>query len=269
VDIFDHCRCISGMAIDEAALRTALAQTGQGRGPGLLGLVTEGGRVVFEGSVGVADLRQPRPIDVRDQFRIGSVTKVYVATLVLQLIADGALSLTDPVDRWLPDRVPDGDVITVDLLLRLRSGLPDYVGLIFGDPPELSVLDGYWSPEQLVAAALTGPDRLPPDTGFRYSNTDYINAGTGSQTAGNNSGSGGKGRDGECRNPQGAEIPCQRDGGWAGADGCYYKPTDVSPSTIAALGGQPAGEGGWYQRGTSLDQTGRPQPARRPDGNYP
>src|SRR5437773_7424640 len=42
--------------------------------------------------------------------------------------------------------------------------------------------------------------------------------------------------DGKCRNPQGQEIPCQRDGAWAGADGCYYKPVDLSADTVAALG---------------------------------
>ncbi|WP_326549962.1 hypothetical protein [Micromonospora sp. NBC_01813] len=61
-------------------------------------------------------------------------------------------------------------------------------------------------------------------------------------------GGGGRGGDGTCRNPSGEEIPCERDGAWAGADGCYYAPTDPSPSTIEALGGQPAGEGGWYMR---------------------
>ncbi|MET7820479.1 hypothetical protein [Micromonospora zamorensis] len=59
---------------------------------------------------------------------------------------------------------------------------------------------------------------------------------------------GGQGGDGKCRNPAGEEIPCVRDGAYAGADGCYYAPADPSPSTIAALGGQPAGEGGWYMR---------------------
>ncbi|GIE93888.1 hypothetical protein [Paractinoplanes rishiriensis] len=75
-----------------------------------------------------------------------------------------------------------------------------------------------------------------------------INAGTGGDSGSTNPSTGGKGGDGKCRNPQGTEIPCQRDGGWAGDDGCYYKPADVSQSTIDALGGQPAGEGGWYQR---------------------
>lgn len=64
--------------------------------------------------------------------------------------------------------------------------------------------------------------------------------------SGNNGGAGGRGGDGKCRNPSGKEIPCERDGGWAGADGCYYKLAEPSPSTIEALGGQPAGPGGWY-----------------------
>jgi len=56
------------------------------------------------------------------------------------------------------------------------------------------------------------------------------------------------GGDGVCRSSSGAVIPCERDGAWAGSDGCYYKPADLSPETIAALGGQPAGPGDWYQR---------------------
>ena len=67
---------------------------------------------------------------------------------------------------------------------------------------------------------------------------------------------GGRGGDGKCRDPEGVEIPCQRDGGWAGGDGCYYKPVDLSQATIDALGGQPAGEGGWYQRTCYNDATG-------------
>jgi hypothetical protein len=77
-----------------------------------------------------------------------------------------------------------------------------------------------------------------------------VNAGTpGEPGAPNGGGDGGsQGGDGKCRNPDGKEIPCERDGAWAGADGCYYEPVDPSPSTIEALGGQPDGEGGWYLR---------------------
>lgn len=58
---------------------------------------------------------------------------------------------------------------------------------------------------------------------------------------------GGRHGDGKCYNPSGTQIPCERDGGWAGSDGCYYTPLGLSPEEIAAMGGQPAGEGGWYE----------------------
>lgn len=74
----------------------------------------------------------------------------------------------------------------------------------------------------------------------------------------------GSGKPGECHDPRGRRIPCQRNGGWAGGDGCYYKPTSPSASTVDALGGQPAGEGAWYQRtcyakdGTTEEALGAP-----------
>lgn len=163
------------MVVDAEALQAALAETAADHGPGVHGLVTESGHPVFTGSAGVADLAQPRPIQARDRYRIGSVTKVYVSALVLQLAADGLLGLADTVEDHLPGLVPGGDTITVETLLRLRSGLPDYAKQLFGDPPtDLSALDRYWSPHELVAVALAGSDRLPVGSRYRYCNTDYI-----------------------------------------------------------------------------------------------
>jgi D-alanyl-D-alanine carboxypeptidase len=166
---------------DTEHLVRALRETADNHGPGLYSLVRDNGRTVYEGSEGVADLRDGRPICSRDRFRIGSVTKVFTATLVLLLRAEGVLELDDPLARWVPDLVPDDDGITVEVLLRLRSGLPDYVAPIYGgSPDQLSVEDvaralgRYWAPEQLVTAAISEPGRIAPDHQFRYSNTDYI-----------------------------------------------------------------------------------------------
>jgi D-alanyl-D-alanine carboxypeptidase len=62
-----------------------------------------------------------------DRFRIGSVTKTFVATVVLQLVAEGKVALDDDVDRWLPGLVPNGQRITVRELLNMRAGLFDYL----------------------------------------------------------------------------------------------------------------------------------------------
>jgi D-alanyl-D-alanine carboxypeptidase len=61
-----------------------------------------------------------------DRFRVGSVTKTFTATLVLQLVAEGELRLDDTVERWLPGLLPDGDRITIRQLLNHTSGLFNY-----------------------------------------------------------------------------------------------------------------------------------------------
>jgi D-alanyl-D-alanine carboxypeptidase len=68
------------VAVDHGRLLDALADTGKDHGPGLFGLVLDGGEVVFSAAVGVADLTDQRPISAADRYRIGSLTKVYVAS---------------------------------------------------------------------------------------------------------------------------------------------------------------------------------------------
>jgi D-alanyl-D-alanine carboxypeptidase len=160
--------------VNREQLQDGLAGSAETHGPGLFGLVTDGGEVVFEGSAGVADLAEPRPLTADDQFRIGSITKTYVTALVLQLIAEGAFAATDTLEHWLPGLVPGGEDITVELLLRMRTGLPDYVWPLLGDPPDVTRLVRYYPPEELVAIALGVPGRTPPDTAYRYCNTDYV-----------------------------------------------------------------------------------------------
>jgi D-alanyl-D-alanine carboxypeptidase len=67
-----------------------------------------------------------RPMLVDDRFRVGSLTKTFVATVVLQLAERHRLSLEDTVERWLPGLVPNGNQITVKQLLQHTSGLFDY-----------------------------------------------------------------------------------------------------------------------------------------------
>lgn len=70
--------------------------------------------------------RADHRLSAEDQFRMGSNTKTMVATVVLQLVAERRLRLTDPVDKWLPGAVANGRTTTVRMLLNHTSGLPDY-----------------------------------------------------------------------------------------------------------------------------------------------
>ena len=142
--------------------------------PGVVVLVRRDGRTVRLAS-GYSNLAKKTPMRVGDRFRIGSVTKSFVATVVLQLVGEGKLSLDDSIERWLPGLVPNGGNITVRQLLSHRSGLFDY----FGDErvlkPYLNGNFGYvWTPPKLVAVSTAHPPVFEPGAKFSYSNTNYI-----------------------------------------------------------------------------------------------
>ena len=101
---------------DPAVLQEQLDGVVEAGAPGVIGLVRTGERT-WQGASGLADLRAKRPARAGDRFRVGSVTKSFVATLVLQLVGEGRL-------------VPNGEQITVRQLLNHTSGLYNY-----GDQP--------------------------------------------------------------------------------------------------------------------------------------
>jgi D-alanyl-D-alanine carboxypeptidase len=108
-----------------------------------------------------------------DEFRMGSNTKTMMATLVLQLVAANKLALTDPIEKWLPGQVPNGNAITLKNLLQHTSGLYDYtedeklVPSVLGKDPHP------WTSEELLAIAVQHPPKFPPDAMWSYSNTNY------------------------------------------------------------------------------------------------
>ena len=77
------------------------------------------------GAAGVADTSAEAQMPVDARMRLESVTKIYTATLILQLAQEGRLRVGDTVATWLPGLLPDGNRITIRELLTMRSGLVD------------------------------------------------------------------------------------------------------------------------------------------------
>ena len=126
---------------------------------------------------GVAEIATKRPMGAGDRYRIASLTKTYVATVVLQLVGEKKLRLSDTVERWLPGLVPQGKQMTVHQLLNHTSGLYDHER----DPQVLKpYLSGnlgyYWSPVRLVKLAVTRKARFAPGASkiSSYSSTNYL-----------------------------------------------------------------------------------------------
>jgi D-alanyl-D-alanine carboxypeptidase len=157
-----------------AKLQRAIDRVVAAGAPGTLALVRERDRTIRLAS-GYADLKARRPMRATDRFRIGSVTKTFVATVVLQLVGEGRLSLTDTVEGRLPGLVPNGQAITVRQLLNMTSGLFDYpkdprifAPFLQGD------LAHAWAPRELVAVATSHAPLFAPGTGYAYCNTCYV-----------------------------------------------------------------------------------------------
>jgi D-alanyl-D-alanine carboxypeptidase len=109
--------------------------------PGAILLVRTGDETIRLTS-GYGRLKNKTPIRTTDRFRVGSLTKTFVAALVLQLAGERKLSLEDSVERWLPGIVPDGQHITIRQLLNMKAGLYEYPN----DPRiEADFVKGNWA----------------------------------------------------------------------------------------------------------------------------
>ncbi|GAA1285927.1 serine hydrolase domain-containing protein [Saccharothrix xinjiangensis] len=130
------------------------------------------GRHEFTARAGTARIDSPRPVPTDGRFRIASITKTFVATVVLQLVGEGEVELDAPVSRYLPGLLAHGDRITVRHLLQHRSGLADHMALL---PPDAGSRP--FAPEELVALIATEPLEFEPGTTSGYNNTNFVIAG--------------------------------------------------------------------------------------------
>jgi D-alanyl-D-alanine carboxypeptidase len=117
---------------------------------------------------------RPTSACARDRFRVGSLTKSFVSTVILRLVGEGALTLDDTVEHWLPGQVPNGQAITIRMLLNHTSGLFDYPQDQQFVQRAVSHPRHRWSLATLLAVALAHPPLFAPGTRWSYSNTGYI-----------------------------------------------------------------------------------------------
>ena len=160
-------------AKEQATIQRALDRLTATEAPGAIVLVRDGNRTLRLTS-GYENLVNKTPLRANDRFRIGSVTKTFVAVVVLQLAGEGRLRLGDTVERWLPGLVPNGRQITVRELLNHTSGLFDvasdqgFIAQLLWKRTEL------WTPRELVGIATAHKPLFAPGATWSYSNTGYI-----------------------------------------------------------------------------------------------
>ncbi|MCY0920541.1 serine hydrolase [Streptomyces sp. H27-G5] len=143
-------------------------------------------RGAWVGSAGVRELGGSAQPPTDGHVRIGSNTKTFTATLVLQLVAEGRIGLDTPADEYLPEFGLDRR-ITVRMLLQHTSGIFNFTGEYYDDgtfvpgipatPAGREWVDNRFKtyrPEELIRLALSKPARFEPGTDWSYANTNYV-----------------------------------------------------------------------------------------------
>ncbi|MBG1258443.1 serine hydrolase domain-containing protein [Nostoc commune] len=131
------------------------------------------------GASGVADITTNTKLQPSDRFEIGSITKTFVATTILQLAQEGILGLEDTLVDRLPRTVtagiPNSERITVRQLLNHTSGLADYTDVLFTQGAvNPGVFFNNWQPEELVSLINGTEKSFDPGESWEYSNTNFL-----------------------------------------------------------------------------------------------
>ena len=122
---------------------------------------------------GVSDTATKAPMETDFYHRIGSVTKTFTVTALLQLVDEGKIGLDDPISKYV-DGVTEGDAISLRQLAGMRSGLVDYTTSEQFVMEYLSDPRRAFTPEELVGYVKDLPLQVRPGTTVDYSNTNTI-----------------------------------------------------------------------------------------------
>lgn len=144
-----------------------------GNQPGMIISITCGDKVIYEKGKGLAILESKTPMESGMRFKIGSVTKTFTTTVLLQLVDEGRLKLDDSIDKFFPN-VPNAKNITVRMLGDMSSGIYNYTDAKeFEDSTDANPLKK-WKPEELVEIGTRNKPYFEPGKDWHYSNTTTV-----------------------------------------------------------------------------------------------
>ena len=132
--------------------------------------IAKDGKVLYTRAIGYSQINgtEKKPLTTANRFRIASITKTFTAVMMLQLVEEGKLKLTDTLDKFFP-QVPNAKKITILQILSHRSGIPN----VRRD-------QATWKPgapvtkDEMLALIVKGAPEFEPDTKSSYSNSGYF-----------------------------------------------------------------------------------------------
>lgn len=131
--------------------------------------VSQNGVIIYQNSIGFANIEKGLKANENSKYRIGSVSKTFTSVLIFKAVEQGKLSLDGKIDKYFPE-VENSDKITIGNLLCHRSGIHDFTA-------DTSYLDWYTKPhteKQMIAIIAKGGSDFEPGAKSEYSNSNYV-----------------------------------------------------------------------------------------------
>jgi D-alanyl-D-alanine carboxypeptidase len=160
----------------QSQLDSFIAEIAPADGPAVSARITMGDQT-WAAAGGLVDTAKSEAAVPDDRFRIASMSKTWLAVAVMQLAEKDALSLDDPVTKWLPDsltsKIANADQATIRQLLTMTSGIPEYLNEDFYAQVGQDTTH-VWTVEEALPYAYNLPASFAPGEGYEYCNTNYL-----------------------------------------------------------------------------------------------
>ena len=137
--------------------------------PGCVIMVAKNSKIIYRKAFGMANTELKIPMEADMLFRIGSMTKQFTATAVLQLVEEGKISLQDSIQKYIKDFPSKGYTITIENLLTQTSGIKDYLSEISNPSKQKET----YTPGDGVDYIKNAPLNFKSGSDYRYSNSNY------------------------------------------------------------------------------------------------
>lgn len=170
--LFVLCTLVAvGQSLNKPKLDSLLnAVAGENQAMGSLA-ISHNGLIAYQKAIGSSNLADGHqtPANIKTHYRIGSISKMFTATMIFQLIEEGKLTLDTKLSVYYP-QIPNADKITVSQMLNHRSGLYNFVR----DSTYQTYMVKPRTQDEMVATFVTQPSDFEPDSRAEYSNTNYV-----------------------------------------------------------------------------------------------
>jgi len=140
--------------------------------PGAAVLVAKDGKVILKKGYGLASISPAAPNKPDMIFRVGSITKQFTSTAILQLVENGKIDLSADITKYLTEFSTPGKIVTVEQLLNHTSGIKSYTSL--PDVMAKGKKGLFVSVDEMVKTIQAQPSDFAPGDQYQYNNSGYF-----------------------------------------------------------------------------------------------